>query len=396
LLAGWEGGQGALSSVGHPRYEQGYDEGEYLMRRAGFRVRAGGMAALVCAVSLAGCKKQEPAPAAPPPATEAPKVTEAPAPAAQAPDTASAAAVEADTPRPFHFKDVKISHSAGKVSLTYTLENHGRKRARGMSCLWLHDKDGLFIDNVSLGPISLKGGESDVFEDAMGLPTDLWTQTATVQLYAAANCHGDTLEQTLSEPRRLDTTGKPPLEDVPPANRAQPPEAGTAVFVVKDVSLSQAEPSDPVSVTYTVTNNAAARVRGRLCVRLFDAAGTTSTLDEADVDSFNLAPGGSETFTTEVILSEDKHWDSAARVKVFASGYGCIDKEKEALSNIVAFPKPESIHAPREVDESAESHDDTAPPGEEGSPGDPTAEPVPDYMQVDDMSGEPDPQVEPE
>lgn len=365
------------------------------MRRAGFRVPAAGVAALVCVVSVAGCKKQEPAPAEAPPVAAASPQDAGTVTAAQAPDAGTAAA-EADTPLPFHFKDVKLSYSGGKVQLTYKLENHGRKRARGVTCMWLHDKDGMFIDKVSLGPISLKGGESDVFEDSMGVPSALWNQTATVLLYAAQSCYSEAREGVLSEPRRLDTAGRPPLEDVPPISRAEPPAAGTQVFVLKDVSLRQAAPSDPVSVSYTVTNNDATRVRGQLCVRLFDAAGATCGLDEADADSFNLAPGASETFTSELTLGEDQHWDSAARVKVFASQYGCIDKEKEALSNIVAFPKPDDIHAPREVDEAAESHDDTDHAGEEESPDAPTAEPVPDSMQVDDMSGEPAPEVEPE
>lgn len=363
------------------------------MSRAGFRVRAGGVAALVCAVSLAGCKKDEPAPAAPPVAQATPQepAKVAPTAQAQAPDAGPADA-EAETPTPFNYKNVKLAFAVGTLKLSYTLENQGRKRARGSTCLWLHDKDGEFIDRLDMGPISLKGGESDVFEDTKGFDDTLWKQVSTVQLYAAQNCYSATLVGPLSTPRRLDTDGRPPLEDVPPARRSEDPAAGTQVFRVKDVKLSQESPSDSVSVTFTVTNTSSTRAKGEVCVRLYDAAGARCDVDGADADTFNLAPGASETLTAALSLGDDKHWDTAVQVRAFASQFGCLDKEKEALSNIVAFPKPDGIQAPREEEESAHGH--SYEDGEEldgdnsDERGAPVAEPVEDSMQVDDMSGE--------
>ncbi len=358
------------------------------MRRAGFRVRPGWAAALVCAVSLVGCKKQEPAPAEPAAARPQEPVKGGAAAAAdagpkvEAPDAGTAAA-EAGEPRPFRFKDVEISHYGRNLDIKYTLENHGRKRARGTTCLWLHDKDGVYIDKVSLGPISLRGGESDRFEDITPVDERLWKQTSTVQLYAASGCYGDP-EGGLSPARRLDVNGRPPLEDVPPARKAPTPEAGTQVFVVKDLRLSQADPSAPVSMTFTVTNTGTVRARAELCLRLYDDARTTCQLDEADSEDFNLAPGASQTLTEDVSLSDDKHWDSAALVKAFASTYGCVDKEHEALSKVLSFPTPDGIHAPREAVEDPEDPDDHVDESEEDEPsddtgeaGEPVAEPLP-------------------
>jgi hypothetical protein len=352
------------------------------------------VAALVWAVSLAGCKKEEPAPAAPPvaqaSAQEPAKVAEAP----KARDAGTAAA-EAETPTPFNYKNVKLAYAGGKVTLSYTLENQGRKRARGATCLWLHDKDGEFIDRLDMGPISLKGGESDVFEDTKGFDETLWKQVSTVQLYAAQSCYSATLAGPLSTPRRLDTDGRPPLEDVPPARRSEDPEAGTQVFRVKDVKLSQESPSDSVSVTFTVTNTGSTRAKAEVCVRLYDAAGARCELDGADADSFNLAPGASETFTSSLSLGDDKNWDAAVQVRAFASQFGCLDKEKEALSNIVAFPKPDAIQAPREEEETVHGHslDDEEELDGDATDG-PVAEPAEDSMQVDDMSGESEAQAQ--
>lgn len=356
-------------------------EGEYLMRRAGFRVRPGWAAALVCAVSLSGCKKQEPAPAEPAAATPKAPVQVTAAAAADAGTKAAdagTATAEADEPKPFHFKDVEISHYGRNLNIKYTLENRGRKRARGTTCLWLHDKDGAYIEKVSLGPISLRGGESDRFEDTTPVDERWWKQTSTVQLYAGNGCYGDP-EGGLSPARRLDVNGRPPLEEVPPVFKAATPEAGTPVFVVKDLQLRQAEPSSPVSVTFTVTNKGTVRARAELCLRLYEDARTTCHLDEADAEVFNLAPGASETLTAELSLSDDKHWDSAALVKAFASAYGCVDKEKEALSNVMAFPTPDGIHGPREGGEEPEHVDEPSEEdAEDGETAEPVAEPLPE------------------
>jgi hypothetical protein len=340
------------------------------------------VAALVCAVSLAGCKKDEPAPAAPPVAQATPQEPAKPAAQAQAADTAAAAA---ETRTPFHYKDVKLSYAGGTLKLGYTLENQGRKRARGATCLWFHDKNGEFIDRRQMGPISLKGGESDGFEDSSGVDERLWKQVSTVQLFATPNCYS--LEDPLSTPRRLDTAGRPPPENVPPARKPEEVEAGTQVFMVEDISLSQESPSSPVSVRYTVTNKGTVRARGEVCVRLYGATVDACGMDESGAEDFNLAPGASETLTSTLSLGDDKNWDSAFQVRVFASRFGCMDKEREALSNVDIFPLPDGIHAPR--DASALEHADSEPEEElDGDNSDergaPIAEPAEEEIEVDD------------
>ena len=114
------------------------------MRRQGSRVRPGWAVALLGVVALGGCKKQEPAPAEAS-TPDAGQVAAAPA----AKDAGTVALT--DTRTPFRFKDVTITRTAASVKLAYTLENVGAKRARGSSCLSLHDKDGYQLSYTNLG-----------------------------------------------------------------------------------------------------------------------------------------------------------------------------------------------------------------------------------------------------
>ncbi|QSQ27171.1 hypothetical protein JY651_20645 [Pyxidicoccus parkwayensis] len=336
------------------------------MRGMQARARPAWAVALMCAVAFGGCKKNESTEAAG--AQDAGQASATPAPAAKDAGTVAVA----DTRTPFAFKDVTISRTTdNKVKLTYTLENHGAKRARGYSCLTLHDKDGYELANVTLGPISLKGGESDGFEDIQSVDTTVWDEARTVLLYAGTkwSCYasdsGDTL---VSEMRHLDLTGKP----VPAGTAAprQPPAAedGVAVFELTELGLSQESPSSPVVVTFNVKNKSASRMNASVCLRLYDSAEATGGIDEAASDNFSLAQGATKTVSSELTLDDDKSWNSTVLLRAYASTYGCASSARTAVSNVVELRKPAEIHTP--VDDAA------VPEGIEGGEGYEPEDPV--------------------
>jgi hypothetical protein len=123
-------------------------------------------------------------------------------------------------------------------------------------------------------------------------------------------------------------------------------EEGVVVFELKDVSLNQADSSSPITLTFTVKNNAPARANATLCVRLYDSENSAGDLDESSSEFFNLAPGASKTLTIEAEVVDEKHWDDIVHVKAYVAGYGCTTSVRNALSNVVAFAKPEHIQSP--------------------------------------------------
>jgi hypothetical protein len=310
------------------------------MRRQGSRVRPGWAVALLCAVALGGCKKQEPAPAE----ASTPDAGQVAA-AAQAAKDAGTVALT-DTRTPFRFKDVTITRTGGSVKLAYTLENVGAKRARASSCLSLHDKDGYQLSYSILGPISLRGGESDGFEDVTSIAEDVWAETRTVRLYAGSACYSLIGGNVLSQVSHLDLTGKPAPTGAPASLTLADPQDGVAVFELKDVGLSQESPSDPVVVTFTVTNTGTARLGSSVCLRLYDSAESTGGIDEAGSSNFNLAPGATKTVSSEITLDDDKNWDSTVLLRAYASTYGCASSARTAVSNVVEFRKPAEIRSP--------------------------------------------------
>lgn len=334
------------------------------MRRQGMHVRAAPAVALMCAVAFGGCKKQEP-----PAPAEAVGVQDA-GQAAAAAAVAKDAGTVAETPTPFAYKDVKLSHADDKVTLTYTLENHGAKRARGMSCLSLQDKDGYILANVTLGPISLRGGESDAFEDSKSVDASAWAEARTVRLYASDDCYIITSDALLSQVTHLDMAGQPAPKGAPAARTLASPEDGVPVFDLKEVGLSQESPSDSVVLTFTVTNTGTARMRASVCLRLYDSPGATGGIDEASSSDFTLAPGASKTVSTELTLDDEKNWDSTVLLRAYASNYGCANSARLAVSNVVELRKPAEIHSPR--DDAAE--DDANLGGDNSAPDEPLDE----------------------
>jgi hypothetical protein len=310
------------------------------MRRQGSRVRPGWAVALLCVVALGGCKKQEPAPVED--ATPDAGLAAAAAPAAKDAGTV----LLTDTRRPFRFKDVTITRTGGSVKLAYTLENVGAKRARASSCLSLHDKDGYQLSYSILGPISLRGGESDGFEDVTSIAEDVWGEVRTVRLYAGSACYSLTGDTVLSPVSHLDLTGRPAPEEAPEWLKLTDPEDGVAVFELKDVGLSQESPSDSVVVTFTVTNTGTARLASSVCLRLYDSAESTGDIDEASSSNFTLAPGATKTVSSELTLDDDKNWDSTVLLRAYASTYGCASSARTAVSNVVEFRKPSEIRSP--------------------------------------------------
>ncbi|MCP3143155.1 hypothetical protein [Pyxidicoccus xibeiensis] len=312
------------------------------MRRQSFRAVPAWAAALVCAVSLGGCKKEPPAapPVAEGAAVDAGQATAA-APAAKEPVKAVA-----ETRTPFTFKDVKIAKVGGEVRLTYTLVNQGGRRARGTSCLALLDKEGYFLSHLTLGPVSLRGGESDVFEDKTSMYQDVWAQAGAVQLYVSASCHSSTSDKVVSQVSHLDPTGAPVPPGTPAPRELGSVEDGTIAFELKDASLSRGNPSEQVSLTFTVKNTSTQRLKADLCVRLYDSAASAGHLDQATSDYFNLAPGASSTLTSSLLLDDEQHWGSITVAKVYASNYGCSGSARAALSNVVEVEKPSYIESP--------------------------------------------------
>ncbi|MFP2925587.1 hypothetical protein ACLESO_10280 [Pyxidicoccus sp. 3LG] len=313
------------------------------MRRQSFRASPAWAAALMGVVSLGGCKKESP--------TTTPPVAAAPADAGTAtaaapPAPAAKEPAKAETRTPFVFKDVKIAKVGGDVKLAYTLVNEGPRRARAMSCLVLIDKDGYFHSHLTLGPISLKGGESDVFEDTASVYADVWEQIRSVRLYASASCYSATSDKVSSQVNHLDPTGKPVPPGTPAPRQMESAEDGTVVFDVKDVSLSQTRPEDSAAITFTVTNTSPLRLNASLCVRLYDSAESVGDLDQATSDYFNLAPGASATLTSQLTLDDEQHWDSVTVVKAYAANFGCSNSARQALSNVVEIPKPDHLRAP--------------------------------------------------
>ncbi|WP_164016581.1 hypothetical protein [Pyxidicoccus trucidator] len=318
------------------------------MRRPISRARPAWAIALVCSLSLGACKKQEPAPVAESSPRDAGQATAAaePAPAGNA----AGAAVLADTPTPFLFKDVKLTKAGTEAMIKYTLANQGARRARGFSCLAVHDKDGYLLTDVTLGPISLRGGESDGFEDKWPTLEKTWVDASTVRLYAASNCLGPTASSVISHVSHLDLTGRPAPKDAPAARPTATLEDGVAIFDIKDARLSQEDPSGSVAITFSVTNNHSARASASLCVRLYDGADSAGDLDEASSTYFSLSPGASTTVTSDLSLDDEVHWDAATHLKAYVSNYGCASSARAALSNVVEFSKPATIHAPREAE----------------------------------------------
>jgi hypothetical protein len=327
---------------------------------------------LLCAVALGGCKKSEPAPAEAS-TPDAGQVAAAPA----AKDAGTVALT--DTRTPFRFKDVTITRTAASVKLAYTLENVGAKRARGNSCLSLHDKDGYQLSYTNLGPISLRGGESDGFEDVTSIADDVWGDARTVRLYAGSACYSLTGDTVLSQVSHLDLTGKPAPAGAPASRTLTDPQDGVAVFELKDVGLSQESPSDSVVVTFTVTNTGTARLGSSVCLRLYDSAESTGDIDEASSSNFNLAPGATKTVSSELTLDDDKNWDSTVLLRAYASTYGCASSARTAVSNVVEFRKPSEIRSPM---------DDTLADGDGEGGGD-------GYVP-DEPVGDPEPELAPD
>lgn len=336
------------------------------MRRQG----AGWAVALLCAVAAGGCKKQEPAAASGPP--DAGQATAAAAPAAKDAGTV----VVADTRTPFRFKDVTIARTGTSVKLAYTLENQGAKRARGNTCLSLHDKDGYQLSYVTLGPISLRSGESDGFEDVQNIADDVWAEARTVRLYAGTACYSLTGDSVISQVSHLDLTGRPVPQGAPASRPLADAEEGVAVFELKEVGLSQETPSDSVVLTFTVTNTGTARLGSSVCLRLYDSADSTGGIDEASSGNFNLAPGATKTVSSMLTLDDEKSWDSTVLLRAYASTYGCASSARTAVSNVVEFRKPPEIRAPR--DDAEPSEGDPESGGDGYVPDEPVDEPEPE------------------
>jgi hypothetical protein len=325
------------------------------MRRQSFRARPARAAALMCALALAGCKKQEPTST---PAESGP-VDAGQARAGASLDAGTAVVVETRTP--FLFKDVKISRGAdSKVKLAYTLVNEGTKRARGLSCVALYDKDGYQLEDVTLGPISLRGGESDGFEDSGTVDEKTWAETHTLRLYSAPYCYSATSPTVISQVSHVDVTGRPVPAGAPKPRHTFVFDEGVVVFELTDVSLSQPDEKTTPFLNFTVKNISASRVSASVCARLYDSADNSGHLDETGTSDFNLAAGASTTVHFQVALSDNQHLDSTTLVKAYVSSLGCSGSIRKALSNVVTFPMPPGIRAPLEDDAMADEPTDEA------------------------------------
>lgn len=331
------------------------------MRRDGVRARWMWGVALVCVSTWSGCKKQEEAPA---PASPAPSVKPAAAATTPTPPPTPPAppAEPVDAAHPLRYSAVKLSHEGPLLKVSYTLANAGTTRVRGVTCVWLHDGKGAFIESINVGAISLKGGDSDTFEDKGSVEQSFWTQVRSVQVFAAAsNCTADP-EDAISGVLHVTPSGQPVPAGTPKPVAEVDTTPGTPAFALSDVDLTQNPRSGEVHVTYTVKNLTPHRANGGACVRVFSAE--NRALDEDNAGDFSLPPGSAETLTDEVVLDLPQQWGTLASVEVMVGRFGCADTVQEAISNVVRFDKPSEIRRMDDEDLHADEVDVAPEPDE--------------------------------
>ena len=301
------------------------------------------VAALITAL-LGGCKKEEPAPAAP---------------AVQPQPTAPA------TPVPpgesFALSNVRFRYDEQRAQLiaSYEVSNRGDARERVHLCIDFIDKDGFFVHRgKAFDRLNPRPGTSDQLVDEEGfLSADQWKPTEVLRFYLDKQACRTNSTELRSASLFLDKSGKPLPPDVRPTGKVSQADEGTATgpwFRLEGVRVFQ-NPQEEVMLEYKATNLTQGRASSKLCVRLTnDASCACQGIDEAESEELNLGLGASERQLTRLELSDDNNWNQGRQLIIYAARFGCTDSPKEATSKVLTLPKPKSIHAPEPPLEDAE------------------------------------------
>lgn len=81
-----------------------------------------------------------------------------------------------------------------------------------------------------------------------------------------------------------------------------------------------------------VSNNVSARLKARICVRLYDA--NRFEIEKGSGVEVNLGLGQSDVSTGNIRI-EPRLWPQVVSIKAYAARYGCADSPSEALSQVI-------------------------------------------------------------